>query len=82
MVRAKHNSIKFLEYLCVMVQDVGKETDNNCTTAGVISLFVQPFLTLLSHLKGKHNYYAWELIIEFKLPLIKHSNQISTRTII
>lgn len=37
---------------------------------------VQPFLTLLSHLKEMHN-YAWGLNIEFKLPLIKPSNQIS-----
>lgn len=37
---------------------------------------VQPFLTLLSHLKEMHN-YAWGLNIEFKLPLIKHGNQIS-----
>lgn len=74
IVRAKQNSLKFLEYPCVILQDMDKETD--CRTAGAIDLVVQPFLALLSHLKEMQN-YAWGLNIEFKLPLIKHRNQIS-----
>lgn len=75
IVRAKQNSVKFLEYLCVILQDnMDKETD--CRTAGAIYLLVQPLLVLLSHLKEMHN-YAWVLNIEFRLPVIKHSNKIS-----
>lgn len=72
-VRAKQNSVKVLGYLCAILQDMDKETDSR--TAGAIALLIQPFLTLISHLREMHN-YAWWLNTEFKLPLIKHSNQI------
>lgn len=72
--QSKAELCEFLEYPCVILQDMDKETD--CRTAGAIDLLVHPFLVLLSHLKEMHN-YAWGLNIEFKLPLIKHKNQLS-----
>lgn len=68
IVRAKQSSVKFLEYLYVILQDMGRETD--CRTAGAIDLLVQPFLALLSHLKEMHN-YAWGFNIELKLLPLK-----------
>lgn len=73
IVRAKQNSVRVLGDLCVILQDMDKETD--CKTAGAIASLVWPFLTLISHLREIHN-YARELNTEFKLLLIKHSNQI------